>query len=57
MSNRGLGPTIAAIAIATPADATALSEFNAKHGVRARIDSVETPVMAVKDVATLGKAQ
>jgi hypothetical protein len=40
--------------IATAADATALAEFNAKHGVRARIDSVETPVVTIKEIGTLG---
>ena len=38
---------------AKPADAPALAEFNQKHGVRARIDSVETPVMSPKDVPAL----
>jgi hypothetical protein len=40
--------------IAKAEDAPALEEFNTKHGVRARIDSVETPPVTVRDVAGLG---
>src|SRR5689334_25418459 len=40
--------------IAKAEDAPALAEFNAKHGVRARIDSVETPPVVLEDIAGLG---
>jgi hypothetical protein len=40
--------------IASAADAESLAAFNVKHGVRARIDSVETPVVTIKEIGTLG---
>lgn len=39
--------------IAKPADAPALNAFNETHGMRARIDTVETPVANAREVAGL----
>jgi hypothetical protein len=39
--------------IAKPSDAPRLIEFNEKHGNRARIDSVETPIANVREVVSL----
>lgn len=40
--------------IASAADAHALAAFNVTHGVRARIDTVETPVVTIADIGALG---
>jgi hypothetical protein len=40
--------------VAKPENAPALAEFNAKNGVRARIESVETPVLTLKEMGGVG---